>query len=242
MDTVQDTTEIWKPIPGYEGAYEVSNLGRVRTTPRLLSLSLNRGYVTASLRKAGKTKSFLVHRLILQAFIGPAPEGMEGCHNDGKRGHNHLDNLRWDTKQNNAADRVKHGRGSQGSQNGKAKLQESDIASVELLLKQGVFQKDIAPLFNVVQTTISTINQGKHWSQNTQTPSMFPLSPNKKDDGQNLPHLKGGTHPGAKTIDTERICALHAQGLPQHAIAALVGTSQMMVSRILRGAHWSQRS
>jgi hypothetical protein len=50
-----------------------------------------------------------VHRLVLEAFVGPAPEGEEGCHNDGNPANNALGNLRWDSHPSNMADQVAHG-------------------------------------------------------------------------------------------------------------------------------------
>ena len=117
--------EIWKPVVGYEGHYEVSNLGRVRSLDRVvirsngrrhrnrgrvLSQVLNEhGYPTTSLSRSGKSRRSLTHRLVLTAFVGPCPPDMEGCHNDGNPANPNLTNLRWDTKINNAADRKRHG-------------------------------------------------------------------------------------------------------------------------------------
>jgi hypothetical protein len=51
-----------------------------------------------------------IHTLVLEAFAGPRPEGMEGCHNDGNPTNNHIDNLRWDTRSANNQDTLRHGR------------------------------------------------------------------------------------------------------------------------------------
>lgn len=116
--------EAWKPIPGYEGIYEVSDHGRVRSLDHIGrfrdSTRLNRGrvlrpdskryghqYVNLS-RDRKQTKAY-VHRLVLMAFVGPAPAGMEACHNDGDPSNNHLTNLRWDTHSENNRDQVRHG-------------------------------------------------------------------------------------------------------------------------------------
>lgn len=116
--------EAWKPVPGYEGIYEVSDHGRVRSVDHVgryrNGTRLNRGrvlrpdakkyghqYVNLS-RDRRKVKAY-VHRLVLTAFIGPAPVGTEGCHNDGDASNNRLDNLRWDTHSENNRDQVKHG-------------------------------------------------------------------------------------------------------------------------------------
>lgn len=114
--------ERWLPIPGYEGSYEVSDRGRVRSLDRIVVRSDGReirckgkvlsqgvhpkGYL--GVRLCGKTKK--VHRLVLEAFVGPCPDGMECCHNNGIPGDNKLTNLRWGTRIENAADVRRHGR------------------------------------------------------------------------------------------------------------------------------------
>lgn len=114
-------SEVWKPVPGYEGVYEVSDLGRVRSLDRLDAAGHRRkgrimrltarpdGYVQAGLHFGGHRKQLFVHRMVLLAFVGPAPEGMEACHNDGNRTTNALTNLRWDTPSENQRDCVRHG-------------------------------------------------------------------------------------------------------------------------------------
>jgi hypothetical protein len=114
-------TETWKPIPGYEGVYEVSDLGRVRSMPRRLSdgrmwkgrvlrpTPQPSGHLHVTLSLAGEPSNVLVHRLVLAAFIGPCPVRMEGCHADGDPSNNRLANLRWDTKPANAEDSIAHG-------------------------------------------------------------------------------------------------------------------------------------
>ncbi|MFB9286612.1 HNH endonuclease signature motif containing protein [Pseudoclavibacter helvolus] len=62
-----------------------------------------------SLSRDGRSKTFAVHRLVLLAFVGPAPDAAVTCHSDGDRTHNSLSNLRWDTQAANCADRLEHG-------------------------------------------------------------------------------------------------------------------------------------
>lgn len=120
--------EIWKPIPGYEGYYEVSDQGRVRSIDRIIS-GENRGsaysrtfhgrvllqgsdrygYSKACLSKDGAKWNAGVHRLVLMAFVGPCPDGMEACHNNGEPTDNRLSNLRYGTKSENRRDTISHG-------------------------------------------------------------------------------------------------------------------------------------
>ncbi len=125
MDATHDDEE-WRPVVGWEGLYEVSDLGRVRSLDRMVSSGLGRtklyrgrvlvgkiapstGYRVCTLTSgAGRRKYALIHRLVLEAFVGPCPEGMECCHGDGDRANASLTNLRWDTRSANTIDAVTH--------------------------------------------------------------------------------------------------------------------------------------
>lgn len=117
----------WRPVPDFPG-YAVSSLGEVRSLERhymrhgrpvkvrartMKTRTRYRGgrpvSVLVTLCRDGRARDFRVHRLVLTAFVGPCPEGMEGCHNDGNPLRNVLDNLRWDTPKANQADSVRHG-------------------------------------------------------------------------------------------------------------------------------------
>ena len=117
--------EQWKPVHGYEGIYEVSRHGRVRSVDRTVTYSDGRvcrrkgkilrttldkyGYKVVGLCNQGRQKTRTVHSLVAEAFIGTRPEGMEVCHNDGNKTNNHVDNLRYGTSRENALDRLRHG-------------------------------------------------------------------------------------------------------------------------------------
>lgn len=117
--------EEWREIPGYDGKYQASSLGRVKSVARvqvlsdgrvrpvkerILSTSKASKYQTLSLYTAPKKRnSPTLHSVIAAAFIGPRPEGMVVCHNDGDSTNNRVDNLRYDTQSANVRDAVKHG-------------------------------------------------------------------------------------------------------------------------------------
>lgn len=124
MDEITPT-ERWIDIPGYVGTYQVSDMGRVRSLDReimrrngrpqwwagrLLKPGYgNRGHPWVNLCIEGKPKSVYVHALVLLAFVGPRPEGLQCCHNDGNPLNNVPDNLRYDTIVANRQDSIKHG-------------------------------------------------------------------------------------------------------------------------------------
>lgn len=123
--------ESWLPVLGYEGLYEVSNFGRVKSLDRtktnrwgeyvmpgrvLRSAVVPGEYPIVALTKDGKIKSRRVHLLVLESFVGPRPTGMFACHNDGDATNSHLSNLRWDTASANTYDKIRHGTHTQAAQ------------------------------------------------------------------------------------------------------------------------------
>jgi len=107
---IDEEDERWLPISGWEGRYEVSSWGRVRRInckPKKNTVGAN-GYDVVSLSREGKSYAFTVHRLVLEAFVGPCPEGCETRHLNGNRADNRLENLKWGTAAQNSADRIRH--------------------------------------------------------------------------------------------------------------------------------------
>jgi hypothetical protein len=118
--------EVWKAIPGYEGQYEVSNQGNVRSLDRYVECEgpIKGRYLSKKKGRAlrpgpsnfghmsvvlGKHNTHFVHKLVLLAFVGPAPDKHECCHSNGDPADNRLENLRWGTRSENIKDAVRHG-------------------------------------------------------------------------------------------------------------------------------------
>ena len=109
--------EEWRPVVGYEGRYEVSSWGRVKSLPRArtkggLLTPFPRGennYPSITLRDGSEKRSHHVHTLVMVAFVGPRPDGMECRHMNGDPADNCLDNLAWGTPVENGRDTVRHG-------------------------------------------------------------------------------------------------------------------------------------
>lgn len=104
-------TERWLPVVGHEG-YEVSDYGRVRG-PKGLRPIYAKSHRPVQRVYVGKVR--YVHHLVLEAFVGPRPDGYECCHADDNPANNHLSNLRWDTRSANSIDAVRNGRHPTGS-------------------------------------------------------------------------------------------------------------------------------
>lgn len=168
--------EIWLDVVGYEGRYKVSNLGRVRSVPHLVPYKAGTtkfvhgkmlrpgpsktGHLTVSL---GRCNSVGVHRIVLEAFVGPCPDGMECCHGDGIAFNNVLPNLRWDTRSANLLDAVRHGAKKVGEEFSGSKLKNSDIPIIRHLLASRMTVREIAGVFGVTEGAINNIKYERCW-------------------------------------------------------------------------------
>jgi hypothetical protein len=137
---------------------------RIGTAFHIKAPLRDKGHHRVELRaESGEIRRFMVHRLVLTLFVGPCPEGMEGCHNDGNHANNSVDNLRWDTPQANWADRKRHGRGVEGEKNSCAKLNVAAVIEIRAARLQGVSLKALSEQFGVSMTKISHVASGKSW-------------------------------------------------------------------------------
>jgi hypothetical protein len=169
--------ETWKQVVGFEGLYEVSDLGRVRSSDRMSKSKLgsyrkqsgklilggtnSRGYRLCLLYPAeGKRKTVYFHHLVLKTFVGDPLPSQEACHNDGNKQNNRLDNLRWDTHVKNCGDREKHGTNHKGSLNGNSKLTEKDVLMIRYDTRRYI---DIAKQYEISQSLVSMIKTRKWW-------------------------------------------------------------------------------
>lgn len=170
----------WRTIPGFEGRYEVSDEGKVRSLSRKfirsngwpmsikgreISQWLCEGErLTVTLLKLDGSKCHrMVHCLVAEVFIGPRPENLEVCHNDGNNKNNRKNNLRYDTKEANEKDKLEHGTSNRGTQNGHNKLTEQQVIAIKKAIKAGEVQANIAKEYNISQSAVSKIAVGKMW-------------------------------------------------------------------------------
>jgi hypothetical protein len=162
--------ERWLPVVGFEGRYEVSDLGRVRSLPRkwakggLMKPCLNQGYLIVRLSRNARTRSFAIHCLVAEAFLGRRPEGMQVCHGPGGMTDNRLVNLSYGTlSKNNGADRWRDGTMPAGIRSGRAKLTDEIVLECRVRAATGVSRSTLAREFGVGKTTITRLVQGHTW-------------------------------------------------------------------------------
>lgn len=122
------------------------------------------GGLHLNLRRDGKTHTRLVHRIVLESFIGPCQEGHECAHYDGDPSNNHLNNLRWTTPTENHADKIRHGTTNRGERCGASKLTENQVLEIRLLRKQKIITRIIGERFGISQQNVCDICNRKTWS------------------------------------------------------------------------------
>jgi hypothetical protein len=172
--------EKWLPIVGYEGLYEVSDYGRIRSVARVARYGRLRrfsrthdDYWKVQLSAGGLNRHFFVHELVSVAFLGPRPEAAQIDHVDGDRGNNRLSNLCYVTQKENLRAAVLR-RGEWRKYyphrgNCKRKLSDAQVLEVRRLLTEGMSQAKIAQEFGVSSPNIWQIanNRGR-WAPKMQ--------------------------------------------------------------------------
>lgn len=167
--------EYWKDIPGYVGKYQVSNMGRVKSIERVINsknqfiefkhTSKERVLAPGRSDKCGHTsvvlndprKKYMVHKLVMLAFVGPIPNGMCVCHNNGISYDNRLCNLRYDTQHENVIDVYRLGRAWRS-------LTIDDVEAIRFGLWCGISCSELGRMFGVAHQTISKIKTGRTYS------------------------------------------------------------------------------
>lgn len=171
----------YRDVPGFQG-YKVDNTGELWSCWKRVGhgngggshltigekwkrLKLSRqktGHLTARLYPGNHR--WLIHRLVLEVFSGPCPEGMEGRHYpDRSPGNNHVENLSWSTPKQNQADKVGHGTHVFGEQIRQAKLTEKQVVEIRSRIKSGTSCQSLSEIYKVSRSNISFIVQGKTW-------------------------------------------------------------------------------
>jgi len=168
------TQERWKPAVGFEGWYDVSNLGNVkRVKPGkgtiagkiLKPYTPTLGYCSVRLSTEGKQRTIAIHRLVMTTFVGPCPNGKEVNHMDGNKTNNHLENLEYITHSENEHHAYMTGlKSNHGENQSRNKLTEKNVHEIRRLLLKGKSQKSIAAQFDVSSSTINSIATGKNWA------------------------------------------------------------------------------
>jgi hypothetical protein len=169
--------ETWKPVPGYETLYAVSDLGNVKRlrrksqnsngefilSERISKPSKSRGYLRVSLWHNNVGKVFFVHRLVMLAFAGPSDLSVD--HINGDKTDNRLCNLRYCTLSQNTLYQHQAGRVRfvRGVQNGKSKMYDDVVRQARALLSSGLSAQKVADRFGISKGAIQAMKEGRTW-------------------------------------------------------------------------------
>lgn len=170
--------ESWKDVVGWEGYYQVSNLGNVKSFKRkgltsfgernyagnlVKPIKCSNGYVAVNLTKSGVRQQKNIHVLVLEAFIGERPFKYDACHNNGIKTDCRLENLRWDTRSNNHKDKINHGTNQSGEKANKKKINKQIADKIRLL---NLSSNEISKKYQISPTQAWRIKNNLSWSNN----------------------------------------------------------------------------
>lgn len=185
--------EEWRQVPGQD-LYEVSDHGNVRSwraqtrkaggalraeTPHLMAAHNSRrdgkGYLSVGLpRPGGGYATHPIHRLVMAAFVGPRPPGLEIAHLNGNPRDNRLVNLRYVTHAENESHKLTHGTRASGEQVNGSRLLGWQVAEIRYLASKGVTQAKIANLFDMTSSHVSNIITGRIWPETVERDTATP--------------------------------------------------------------------
>lgn len=170
MSGTDSTTPFeYRDVPGFPG-YRIGDDGSVQSCRiggrwKPLKPKFTRGHAYVGLWRDGKQINRYVHRLVLEAFVGPCPDGLEGCHFDDDPWNNRLSNLRWDTRSGNKSDEIRNGRRALGSASLNAKLTEAGVRKIREDYATGcVTQQVLATRHGISIQQVSRILNRKQWA------------------------------------------------------------------------------
>lgn len=166
---MDESQEEWRAIAGYAGYYEVSNLGRVRSLDRIDCRGQRRkgkvlkpcprpDYAFVGLCRGGRVAFVAVHRLVMAAFVGPVPEGMEVNHIDRGKTNNALWNLEYVTRRENVLHA--YATGTRRTRIRRVnRLSRENVEHIRELRGRGVSASQIARLYQVTPTNICRLTK-----------------------------------------------------------------------------------
>lgn len=230
--------ERWLPVPGYR-LYHVSDLGRVRSfhggkgggkRGGLLNPTPRKGpidYLCVALYEDGKRSHRLVHQLVMEAFVGPRPEGLEVCHGPGGHHDNRLVNLSYASSAKNAEDKRRDGTLIFGEGIVGSRLTEQVVIECRRRYAAGETTTALAAEFGVNAGTMGEAVTGDSWAH----------LPGATPRGEKT-YYKKGTENSLTKLTPEIAAELRerwAAGEFQYALAAEFGVSQSTVWRLIHG-------
>ena len=170
--------ELWKDVPGYEGLYQISNFGNVKSLERIDNSNhfheekilkqkiFRNGYWYVNLSKDGKHHNYHVHRIVAKLFVKNSLNKPQVNHIDGDKTNNNVNNLEWVTMSENIRHGYKTGLiSTKGEKNGQHKLKRDDVNRIRNIKNNHpkITHQRLADIFNVSCSNITMILNNKAW-------------------------------------------------------------------------------
>lgn len=241
--SIEIVNEEWRPVVGWEEFYEVSQLGRLRIKEgyagerrkpgKILSPKVDGGYFRLDFRHNNKRFCVRVHRIVMEAFAGPCPEGFNVNHIDGNKLNNHLSNLEYVTPRENVlhAERLGLVKHCVGVAHGKTTLSEQDVITIRGLARH-TSTVELAHRYGVTDATIRNIIYGATWSH---VPGAIQRGTRKR-----ISAARGSGHFKARITedDVRLIRQLHSQGESHAALSRRFGLTKSGIKQVIYRVSW----
>jgi len=228
--------EIWKDVVGYEGVYQVSSLGRVKSFQRypvvgriLKPGKTTAGYLQVVLCRDGEQQHKLVHRLVAEAFLPRSPGNNEVNHKNGDKADNRVENLEWVTSSENRKHAIETLGTGLGSANGNSKLTDRKVHQIRKLYATGKHTlAELAKMFDVALSTIGRVVRGDSWAHTSGRCSQDNYARGEQN----------GTS-GLARREVKKIRKLYAtSNHTQRELAEMFGVTQQTISLIVNRKSW----
>jgi len=219
---VTDRGEVWS----CRNWHKPTEVGDFRITWRKLKPSKSQGYPDLVICIHNKRKTVKVHHLVLLAFVGPKPDGMETLHRDGNKSNANLSNLHYGTREENIEDKKRHGTSGLGRRSGNAKLKDEDIPKIVEMYKT-MYAGDVAKHFGVSGGAITSIARGNGYTDVKRPIVIKPCGTR-------------GTKQWAAKLNEDDVREIRrlAGTMSQEKIGKLFSVTQTVVSSILLRKTW----
>jgi DNA-binding XRE family transcriptional regulator len=251
--------EVYVDIPGYEGYYQVSNYGNVRSLDRVIKEKTGKtqtlkdrilkqrtnpsGYYYIGLGKNGSKATFAIHQLVAQAFLDNPNNKPTVNHITGIKTDNNVSNLEWATYSENLEHAYNSGLRASvsskalGKKNYKRKLKTEQVLEIKHLLAAGnMTHKEIAKKYGVSRSTVGNINSNRYWSHITVS--------NAKCSKKSTTRNSGSKNNFSKLDESLvlRIKLALSCGVAVELLASQYDVASTTIYEIKRGATWQHVS
>lgn len=224
--------EVWVDIPGYEGLYCVSNLGKIRSEERIvyygdhrssrtnksfirkLTKNTSNDYFIITLSREGIAKTFYVHFLVALSFIGPRPDGADIRHKNGDPTDNRADNLCYGSRSDNMQDAILHGTLRIGERHADCSLTTKDVRAIVM---SHLSAQSLSSTYNIRPETVNKIRRGD--VRKRETLDIISNQPERRKTSK------------FNTLTAEQLGVLNDASISQRKAGQLIGVPQRTIWR-----------